>query len=207
MKGLLLKDFYLSWRYCRAFLVIVAVFLAVSFVGDENLFFLLYPMMISSVIPMSLIGYDERDKWLAYSGTLPYTRAQLVSAKYLVGMCFGVVAFLLAMAATVVRMQLSGRFSWVELATVGTTLVFLGCLAPALMLPFMFKFGAEKGRMAFYVTVGLFTAVATVLGGVGFQVQILSNNWWPLAVVAGVAILLYALSWWLSIRFYQKRDL
>ena len=25
MKGLLLKDFYLSWRYCRAFLVIVAV--------------------------------------------------------------------------------------------------------------------------------------------------------------------------------------
>lgn len=207
MKGLLLKDFYLSWRYCRAFLVIVAVFLAVSFVGDENLFFLLYPMMISSVIPMSLIGYDERDKWLAYSGTLPYTRAQLVSAKYLVGMCFGVVAFLLAMAATVVRMQLSGRFSWVELATVGTTLVFLGCLAPALMLPFMFKFGAEKGRMAFYVTVGLFTAVATVLGGVGFQVQILSNNWWPLAVVAGVSILLYALSWWLSIRFYQKRDL
>lgn len=207
MRGLLLKDFYLSWRYCRAFLIIVVVFLAVSFVGDENLFFLLYPMMISSVIPMSLIGYDERDKWLAYSGTLPYTRAQLVSAKYLVGMCFGVVAFLLAMAATVVRMQLSGRFSWVELATVGTTLVFLGCLAPALMLPFMFKFGAEKGRMAFYVTVGLFTAVATVLGGVGFQVQILSNNWWPLAVVAVVALALYALSWWLAIKFYEKREL
>lgn len=207
MRGLLLKDFYLSWRYCRAFLIIVVVFLAVSFVGDENLFFLLYPMMISSVIPMSLISYDERDKWQAYSGTLPYTRAQLVSAKYLVGMCFGVVAFLLAMAATVVRMQLSGRFSWVELATVGTTLVFLGCLAPALMLPFMFKFGAEKGRMAFYVTVGLFTAVATVLGGVGFQVQILSNNWWPLAVVAVVALALYALSWWLAIKFYEKREL
>ena len=39
MKGLLLKDFYLSWRYCRAFIVIVAVFLAVSFTGDDNIFF------------------------------------------------------------------------------------------------------------------------------------------------------------------------
>ena len=33
MKGLLLKDFYLSWRYCRAFLLIVAVFFGVSFAG------------------------------------------------------------------------------------------------------------------------------------------------------------------------------
>ena len=41
MSGLLLKDFYLSWRYCRAFIVIVAVFLAVSFTGDDNIFFLI----------------------------------------------------------------------------------------------------------------------------------------------------------------------
>ena len=95
MKGLLLKDFYLSWRYCRAFLVIVAVFLAVSFTGDDNIFFLIYPIMIASVIPMTLVSYDEHDKWTAYSGTLPYTRAQLVSTKYLVGMCFGSVAFLI----------------------------------------------------------------------------------------------------------------
>lgn len=207
MSGLLLKDFYLSWRYCRAFLVIVAVFLAVSFVGSENLFFLVYPMMISSVIPMSLISYDERDRWTAYSGTLPYTRGQLVSAKYLVGLCFGVVSFLLAMAATVVRMQLYGTISWPSLAVVGTTLLSLGCLAPAFMLPFIFKFGAEKGRMAFYITVGLFSGVAAVLAGMGFQIQGLTGGLWPLAVVAGVAILLYVLSWWLSIKFYEKREL
>lgn len=207
MSGLLLKDFYLSWRYCRAFLVIVAVFLAVSFVGSENLFFLVYPMMISSVIPMSLISYDERDRWTAYSGTLPYTRGQLVSAKYLVGLCFGMVSFLLSMAATVVRMQLNGTVSWPSLAVVGTTLLFLGCLAPAFMLPFIFKFGAEKGRMAFYITVGLFSGVAAVLAGMGFQIQGLTGGLWPLAVVAGVAILLYALSWWLSIQFYEKREL
>lgn len=207
MKGLLLKDFYLSWRYCRAFIVIVAVFLGVSFVGKENLFFLLYPVMISSVIPMSLIGYDERDRWMLYSGTLPYTRAQLVSAKYLVGLCFGAVAFFISMAATTVRMLLGGGFVLEQLAVVGTALLVLGCIGPAIMLPFVFKYGAEKGRMAFYITVGLFTAVATVLAGMGFQIQGLSGSLWPLVVVAVVAVALYVGSWWLSIRFYQKREL
>lgn len=207
MKGLLLKDFYLSWRYCRAFLVIVAVFLAVSFTGDDNIFFLIYPIMIASVIPMTLVSYDEHDKWTAYSGTLPYTRAQLVSTKYLVGMCFGSVAFLISMAATTVRMILGGGFVLEQFAVVGTALVALGCLGPALILPYVFKYGAEKGRVAFYITVGVFSGVAAVLAGMGFQIQGLSSGLWPLAVVAGVSILLYALSWWLSIRFYQKREL
>ena len=196
MKGLLLKDFYLSWRYCRAFLVIVAVFLAVSFTGDDNIFFLIYPIMIASVIPMTLVSYDEHDKWTAYSGTLPYTRAQLVSTKYLVGMCFGSVAFLISMAATTVRMILGGGFVLEQFAMVGTA-----------FLPYVFKYGAEKGRVAFYITVGVFSGVAAVLAGMGFQIQGLSSGLWPLAAVAGVSILLYALSWWLSIRFYQKREL
>ena len=207
MKGLLLKDFYLSWRYCRAFLVIVAVFLAVSFTGDDNIFFLIYPIMIASVIPMTLVSYDEHDKWTAYSGTLPYTRAQLVSTKYLVGMCFGSVAFLISMAATTVRMMLGGGFVLEQFAMVGTALLVLGCLGPALILPYVFKYGAEKGRIAFYITVGVFSGVAAVLAGMGFQIQTVARGLWPLAVVAGVSILLYALSWWLSIRFYQKREL
>lgn len=207
MKGLLLKDFYLSWRYCRAFLVIVAVFLAVSFTGDDNIFFLIYPIMIASVIPMTLLSYDEHDKWTAYSGTLPYTRVQLVSAKYLVGLCFGAVAFLISMAATTVRMMLGGGFVLEQFALVGTALLVLGCLGPALILPYVFKYGAEKGRVAFYITVGVFSGVAAVLAGIGFQVQVMGGGLWPLAVVAGVAVLIYLGSWWLSIRFYQKRDL
>ncbi len=207
MKGLLLKDFYLSWRYCRAFLVIVAVFLAVSFTGDDNIFFLIYPIMIASVIPMTLLSYDEHDKWTAYSGTLPYTRTQLVSAKYLVGLCFGTVAFLISMAATTVRMLIGGGFILEQFAVVGTALLVLGCLGPALILPYVFKYGAEKGRIAFYITVGVFSGVAAVLAGMGFQIQTMTRGLWPLAVVAGVAILLYALSWVLSIRFYQKREL
>ena len=59
MKGLLLKDFYLSWRYCRAFLVIVAVFLAVSFTGDDNIFFLIMGKMTCERLPQLLGGLSH----------------------------------------------------------------------------------------------------------------------------------------------------
>lgn len=207
MKGLLLKDLYMSSKYCRAFLIIVFVFLAVSFFGDDNIFFIVYPTMIAGIIPMTLISYDERDKWNQYSGTLPYSRAQLVSSKYLIGLLFGGISYVVSVAATAVRMLLKGYFSLDELLIMGTILLVLGVIAPTLLLPFVFKFGAEKGRIAFYVMVGLISAIGAVLAGLGFQAILPVGNIWTLAVIAGISIVLYVLSWLLSVVFYRKREL
>ena len=38
MRGLLLKDLYMTAKYCRAYLLIAIVFIAVSFASSENLF-------------------------------------------------------------------------------------------------------------------------------------------------------------------------
>ena len=40
MKGLLLKDWYMMKKYCRAYLLITVIFFAVSCVSDNNLFFI-----------------------------------------------------------------------------------------------------------------------------------------------------------------------
>ena len=86
MKGLFLKDWYMMKKYCRAYIVIAAVFIAVSVVSDDNMFFVFYPCMLCGMIPVNLLGYDERSHWVQYSGSLPYTKTQIVSAKYLIGL-------------------------------------------------------------------------------------------------------------------------
>ena len=207
MKGLLLKDLYMAAKYCRAFLVIVAIFLAISFFGEDNIFFIIYPTMIAGIIPMTLISYDERDKWMLYSGTLPYSKAQLVSVKYLIGLIFGGSTLLVSMAAAAVRMQLNGYFSLSELFATGAALLVLGLIGPILLLPFVFKFGAEKGRIAFYLMMGIICAIAAILAGLGFQTILLMNQPGVLGLICGGAILLYILSWRLSILFYRKREL
>ena len=86
MKALLQKDLYQLRAYCKSYLLICAVFFGISLAGEGNLFFITYPAMLCSLIPATLQTYDERGKWACFAGTLPFTRAQLVSAKYLVGL-------------------------------------------------------------------------------------------------------------------------
>ena len=86
MKGLLLKDWYMVVKYCKAYLLICLVFIGVSIMSDDNFFFILYPCILCGMIPVTLLGYDERSKWDQYCAALPYTKAQIVSGKYLLGM-------------------------------------------------------------------------------------------------------------------------
>ena len=138
MKGLLLKDLYMASKYCRAFLLIVVVFLAVSFFGDDNIFFVVYPAMIAGIVPVTLISYDERDKWDLYAGTLPYTGSQLVSSKYIIGLLFVGIAFFASLAASAVRMTTEGYFSADDLVFTGALLIVMGVIGPAFLLPFVF---------------------------------------------------------------------
>ena len=89
----------------------------------------------------------------------------------------------------------------------GRALLVLTCLCPAILLPFTFKYGVEKGRFAYYITIGICCGVGAFLVSAGFEIPTVTNSFWLLGAVAGVSILLYALSWRLSIRFYQKREL
>lgn len=207
MKGLLLKDLYLAVRYCRAFLILEIVFLTVAFFGKANVFFIVYPTLVSGILPMSLLSYDERDKWNQYCETLPCSRAQVVSVKYIIGLLFSGVTWLISMTATVVRMVLFDSFSIRELLFWGEILLVLGVIGPMLLLPFVFKLGVEKGRILFYVMIGLLCAISVVVNSVGLQTSIASGNPLLLTIIAAAGILLYLLSWRLSIMFYKQREL
>lgn len=206
MKGLLLKDFYMAKRYFGWFMLVIAGMLIMSCLVEDMQIFLIYPMIVSNIIPVSLIAYDEHDKWSQYSGTLPYTRAQVVTGKYLVSVCLGVAFFLLSMAVASVRMQMYGQFIMEAWMRIGVIVLILGCLAPILMLPVVFKFGAEKGRVIYLVILGVICGVLMGLDVKGISLSTM-HNLWPIVAVLGVMVALYILSWRLSIRFYQKREL
>ena len=191
MKALLQKDLYQLRAYCKSYLLICAVFFGISLAGEGNLIFITYPAMLCSLIPATLQTYDERGKWACFAGTLPVTRAQLVSAKYLVGLCCSGVVLL------------------------GLTLC-LSLVTPAFCLPFIFRFGTEKGRMVYYVSIGLFFSLSYALAdGLGISAADASSiaAWGRAGTASGIvaAILicmaLYVCSWLISIRIYQKREI
>lgn len=208
MKGLLLKDLYMIKKYCKSHLIIAVVFIAISFVGTENLFFIFYPSLICGMIPVNLLAYDEKSRWLQYSGTMPYTRGQIVSGKYLIGLGMQLVLLILAGVSQAIRMTYGGTFVLGDYLTLMMLLLVMVLIASSLTLPFIFKYGVEKGRMAYYFMVGCVCAGSMILSNLlsdKFRTAVTPDG--ILLITCFVCIGLFILSWYLSIVFFKKREL
>jgi len=207
MKGLILKDAYLIGKLCKAFILLDIVFIAVAFFGSGNMFYIFYPCIISGMIPMTLISYDEREKWDKYAGTLPYTRTQLVSSKYLIGLFSSIVVLVFIEATQAYKMSKESGFVLKEYLTVIIMLLSVSLIAPAILYPLVFKFGAEKGRIFYYIVIGVTCAGSTALVNVEPHFVIKFNNFMVVAIIFISSVLLYAVSWILSVYFYKGREL
>lgn len=208
MKGLLLKDLYMTRKYCKAYFLVTAVFIAVTFASSENLFFVFYPCLLCGMIPVNLLGYDERSGWMQYSETMPYTKGQIVSGKYLIGLGIQVVILLITGISQAIRMSVGGTFVFREYLVLMMLLLIMALLASSITLPFIFRFGIEKGRMAYYIMIGSVCAGSIVSANLlsdKMHSEMNLNGILPVICLCGIGI--YALSWYLSILFYKKREI
>ena len=208
MKGLLLKDWYMMKKYCRYYLFVSIGFIILSMISSGNMFFVFYPCLLAGTVPVNLLGYDERSRWTEYVGTLPYTKTQIVSAKYLIGLFTQIAMLIVICIAQGVKMGIDGTFVLKEFLVLMMLLLVMASVASSLTLPFIFKYGVEKGRSAYYVMIGVVCAgsiIATSIFEEGLQNEIQLNAVLPIACIVGVAI--YVISWYLSVVFYKKKEM
>ena len=208
MKGLLLKDAYLAWAHFKMYLVMVLAFSLLSAADPGNFFLVFYPCMLCGMIPVNLIAYDERSKWDIYSALLPFTRAQIVASKYIFGLIGQAIILSLVAVVNTLRMAIAGGMDWQYLIDLMGILVMFASVSIALPLPFIFKMGVEKGRMGYYMMIGLAGVGSGVAGGLlGDNVSAFSLPDLAVPIMLLVGIAVYGFSWWLSVRFYEKREL
>lgn len=209
MKGLLLKDGYQTVSQMKTMYLTVAVILVVWMfsTSDSYAFPISYAAIFLGVLPVNLLGYDQNSGWVEYSLTLPVSKKVLVAEKYLVG--------LLCAAASVV---IGGLFVVVlslrkGVALDGTALFFVGngvntiLLMNGISLPLMYRFGAEKARMIYILTFAGFGAL--IAGGGVLAEEFQTNGRFQASIGLGAALfvvvlVLYLLSWRLSVAWYGK---
>ena len=201
MKGLLLKDLYVMKRELRAFFFIIVLFTAFSFVGENNSFFMFYGLIMLPIVNISLISYDERSHWDSFLETTPVSRSTAVTEKYLLTLLL-----LLLWSPVVLVVYL------VQAANLGSPVqavcicIYMALFFPAVIYPFIFALGSEKGRFAYFIFI--FAAMAIVAAGVSLMDQ------GAFVIPDGLSLILlmppvvfYAISWRLSIALYKKRSL
>lgn len=204
MKGLLLKDFYVTMKCCKMYFLIDLIFIALSFISNDSFMFLLYPVLMSGVLGISLLSFDEKFKWVKYSGALPYSSAQMVLSKYIFGLVIQVLTTLEVFLALIIRVNVMDGITFYEAAlSLGGMFVF-SLMIPSFSLPFCFKFGTEKGRIFYFVFV--FAMAALLLRSADKLERFIKTNYLVLIVTAAI-IVIYALSLIISIALYSKREI
>lgn len=204
MKGLIRKDLYMIWNYGRMLLLMSAVFLAFSAVAEQNYFFVVYPVLFGGVLPVTLISYEERDGWNRLCDALPVSRKTVVNERCVMTVLCFLALYLLTLAVQTTVLIPKGRAA--ELVQLACLLPGVGLIAPAVMIPVTLRWGVEKGRIAYFIFIGVVVALG-VMGAnaiTDLNAEVGGPVMWAIPIVA---VALFALSWLLSIRIYEKREL
>lgn len=197
MKGLLLKDWYLTVKYGRMLLFFAVIYGVMGMFMVELGVFTTLPVMLVGLLPNTIYAYDEREKWTDYVRALPVTDAQYVTGKYLYGaICLAVYFVVLTIANLAARTE--------GYAALFVTLFAFGLIAPSILMPFMFRFGTEKGRLAYVIVFAAMISAAGTLINIG-KITVLADFGLPGWAACLIALALYILSWRLSIVLYRSR--
>ena len=209
MIGLIYKDLMVMRKTLVLYMVIFVVYGYMGIAYDQGGLLIAMVLVMSSILPVSSIAYDERCKWDKIANTAPLSRKEIVMAKYL----FAILLTVFSVAVCFVIYLFDSRMPMTEKLIMCYMLTMGGMLYQALLLPVNIKFGAEKGRnimlAIMFVPVLLVVAVSnTGLVDLSAVVQFLENNEQliPYIVTATVAVV-YATSVTLSVKIYENKDL
>lgn len=207
MKGLLLKDFYMTKKYCKMIILCILLFAGVSVAESSNLFFQFYPVVMASMLPVSILGYDEKCHWDVYGQIFPYSRKQFVSVKYLMSLFCVCGMWLLLAVVQVVGMLVNKTGIQNNFLFFFFLVLSSGILSSGILLFVIFKFGTEKGRLAYLVVIALVCggSAVSISTDVSLHIPVSANVLSLLILTASVAV--FFLSWLLSMKIYEKREL
>ncbi len=197
LKGLILKDLYAMQETSRLVLVLIAVFTLGLFLPAHDLFICMYPSVMIGLLPVDWVRYDEKIKWNHYCAILPVTRGQYVSAKYLLLLCLtgGMVLYSLLIRGILLLLN---RITPEEILREILLSVFLILVISAVNFLLVFKWGTEQSRLRQSILLGV---------SVGFIRRGASISVVGASILFVVGAVIFIVSWRLSIKFYEKREL
>ncbi len=192
MKGLLLKDCYTITKQLKIFLIVIPV-MAVT----GGFFMSAFAVLLGAVLPMTAIAYDERSKWDELAAMMPYSKGNLVLSKYLLGyICMSGAAILVVTGQLLMKtlgiVYTDSSINMLLFAIVG------GLTFIAINTPILFKFGSEKGRFVYLITLALIGASGSILKDIdnNMLLKILETS--PVFLL-GIAVILNLISILISI--------
>lgn len=208
MKGFIYKDLCLLGSVWKSYAFILVMFSVLTVTGIYDVSFLF--MMVSVILcmyPSTSFSYDELAKWDRFAVSVPNGRVTVVRSKYGFALLLGAASLvfdllLSLLAAFLGRMELGNGLLTCVGGVAGALLI------NALMLPLLFRFGAQKGRILLIAVgaalAGVLGALLAIGGMTAFGSGLLKS--FVLVVLPVLTLLTLFVSYRVSLGIYQKKE-
>ena len=213
MKGLILKDL-LNLKKAIKTMLIVGISYSIFFSTVQPTFLTGILTLLFSMQSLSSFSYDEYAKWDSYALTFPISRKDLVFSKYILFMTFPIIGSFLSIILSTIICLFKQTLIVEEIFASAMGFLFSMEILLLILLPLIFKFGIELGRI-------MIPVVSFSIFGIGFLVikliqalnlpflsleQIYTLTpiipWIALVMVALIAYLSYQV----SLRIVEKKE-
>ncbi len=218
MKAMLYADWMNLRRSMKAILIVVAVIAVASLTWENGMAFVPFILvMLSLMVPATLMSSDRAYGWDKLSLALPVSRKDVVSSKFVLCLLVNLVTFALG------AVYAAGMDFFAGDALTEDMLGLLACEAVGLALTgiglaLILRFGPERGRYflvgAVWVPIILLTVIkkhpafnklVQAVGGMDSWSAGQLAAFFGGLVIVGAAV--YAVCWRIGVGIYQKREL
>lgn len=203
MKGLLMKD--LLWTKQQRKLLLILVLLLVMYILMDmtSMIMGIFPLLMTIIISKTII-FDLDDRSSRFLFTLPFSRKQYVTEKFL--LCIGTDALmvLIGLVASWIMLESSQK---ADLNETALTCLLSGIIVTSLLIPTMIRFKDKAQIILMTVTLALIIAFLFFFDPEGGGSLPQLPEAWIVPVLGISALVLLIGSFWLSCRLMEKEEL
>lgn len=214
MKGLLLKDLYtLKHLYAKNLTLVVVLYTALGLAMQMTFFMNILGWMFG-FYTVGLLSAEKASNWDFYAATLPMNKALLVGEKFVLLLLCCLAGFgYSALMAPLIEWRMGTPIA--ESLFVAVVVALIVLLYFGVMMPFVYKFGVEKGRTGMLLALAAVGGVIMFLGTTGRLdgETPLDALYWvndhtvlSLCLLAVAAAAVYVVCWLVSIAIYNKKE-
>ena len=205
MKGLILKDL-LNLKSTFKTLGIMILFFACVFIPQGNGFIFGIIILMFAMMVVTTISYDDLAKWDTYALTMPVTRKEIVTSKYLIMIILNTLGSLLALVVGIIGNMIMGQSFSLEILAITGVIFLIAFIFGSVIIPLIYKFGTEKARLMLILCALIPTALILLVEQMKIPLPTNENPWTYLALLIGLTIAGMVVSFMISLRIYEKKE-
>ena len=200
MTGLLYKEFYMIKAQIKIWLVIFVVIGLYNMTLKSGFILHMLTPMVGIMTCLSSFSYDKMFRCEEYIAAMPVSRKKIVLSKYAFFLLLSLGTTLLTLLALLILGYSMGETAAVAFGTLGATIAL-----QMIMIPLIYKWGPEKARILFLVICFSPYFMITFFKDKFLNIsdQLLPDI---LKVTPIILFILFAVSFFISVHIYEKKD-